>query len=220
MQNSTTDTLLLLLDHSISKKAYCRVDLSDTNPDLIKMNIADPKVCQEYIDAVLERNRAKVAYGGYLERRMLYTSERFSKGKVRNIHLGVDFWCGAGTKVVTPLDGTVHSFKNNDDSGNYGPTIILEHRGAGGAFYTLYGHLSLESLEGLHIGKRFAKGSTLATLGETAINVNYAPHLHFQVIIDLGDFEGDYPGVCSDENLSFFTKNCPNPKVLLTLEYR
>ena len=220
MQNSTVDTPLLLLDHSIPKTAYCPLDLSDTNPDLINRNIADPKVCQEYIDAVLENNGAKVAYGGYLERRMLYASERFSKGTVRNIHLGVDFWCEAGTKVVTPLEGTVHSYKNNDDSGNYGPTIVLEHRGARGTFYTLYGHLSLESLKGLYKGKRFAKGSTLATLGETTINVNYAPHLHFQVIIDLEDFEGDYPGVCSEENLNFFAQNCPNPKVLWTSEYR
>lgn len=220
MQNSTADTPLQLLDHTIPKSAYCRLDLSDANPDLQHINIEDPKVCQQYIDVVLEKNRAKVAYGGYLERRMLYTSERFSKGTIRNIHLGVDYWCAAGTKVVTPLNGTVHSFKNNDDQGNYGPTIILAHNSAQGSFYSLYGHLSLESLEGLYKGKRFEKGSILATLGDTPINVNYAPHLHFQTIVDLEDYEGDYPGVCGQENLDFFIQNCPEPKMMFPLEDR
>ena len=214
MPNSAPNAPLLLLDHNIPKTEYCKLDLSDTNPDLHHINIADPKVCQEYIDAVLEKNRATVAYGGYLERRTLYASDRFSKGNIRNIHLGVDYWCKAGTKVISPMAGTVHSFRNNDDQGNYGPTIILSHEGEQGRFYSLFGHLSLESLEGLYVGKQFEKGSILATLGDTPINVNYAPHLHFQTIIDLGDYKGDFPGVCNRENLDFFTQNCPEPKLM------
>jgi len=217
MQDFPSDTTLQLLDYRIPKEAYCKIDLSDTNPDLSDKNITLPEVCERYIAAILKKNKGKVAYGGYLERRNLYETDRFSKGAKRNIHLGVDFWCAAGTKVMTPLEGTVHSFKNNADKGNYGPTIILEHTDADSTFYTLYGHLSLASLEGLYKGKRFKRGSTLATLGETAINVNYAPHLHFQVIIDLSGYVGDYPGVCNKDDLAYFTKNCPNPKGILSL---
>ncbi|WP_350287467.1 peptidoglycan DD-metalloendopeptidase family protein [uncultured Croceitalea sp.] len=207
-----------ILDIAIPLKAYCKIDLSSNNPDLKAYDITDPSSCQDYIDIVLRKNRAKVAYGGYLEERNLYTNaERFSEGTTRNIHLGMDFWCKAGTKVLVPLDGELHSFKNNDDSGNYGPTIILKHEVEQLCFYTLYGHLSLDSLQQLAVGKRFKKGESLATLGSPDINVNYAPHLHFQLIIVIEDYYGDYPGVCSSTTIDFYKNNCPDPNLLLSI---
>jgi murein DD-endopeptidase MepM/ murein hydrolase activator NlpD len=62
------------------------------------------------------------------------------------------------------LDGRVHSFQNNDSLGNYGPTIILEHQVEDLTFYTLYGHLSLNSIDKIKIGQQF-KRETIATLG-------------------------------------------------------
>ncbi|GMN09412.1 hypothetical protein MTsPCn9_01320 [Croceitalea sp. MTPC9] len=207
-----------ILDKKISLAKYSAIDLSTNNNDLSTIEITDPEECQKYIDKVLKKNNAKVGYGGYLEKRNLYaTSNRFSDGKKRNVHLGLDFWCSAGTKVITPISGIVHSFNNNADKGNYGPTIILKHTIEVFSFYTLYGHLSLESLNGLYVGKKFSKGETLATLGTPDINVNYAPHLHFQLIKDIGNFEGDYPGVCSKDDLDFYVNNCPNPNLLLKL---
>ncbi len=211
------DNGLLPLESKIQRDAYCSIDLSETNPVLDTINITLPEECQQYIDTVLKQNKAKVAYGGYLEKRKLYAAERFSNGPQRNIHLGVDFWCSAGTEVIAPLDGVVHSFNNNSDTGNYGPTIILEHKIKGETFHTLYGHLALESLEGLSLGKPFSKGDVLATLGTTDINVNYAPHLHFQVIKDMQGYSGDYPGVCSEVDLDYFKENCPDPNLFLKL---
>jgi hypothetical protein len=43
--------------------------------------------------------------------------------------------------------------------GDYGPTIILEHRLDSIPFFTLYGHLSRPSLEGLEPGLAFAAGT-------------------------------------------------------------
>ncbi|WP_339838493.1 hypothetical protein [uncultured Maribacter sp.] len=60
-------------------------------------------------------------------------------------------------------------------------------------FYTLYGHLSIDSLDGLFINKQFNAGEILGRLGTPNINVNYAPHLHFQIIRDLQGNMGDYP---------------------------
>ncbi|WP_350290831.1 peptidoglycan DD-metalloendopeptidase family protein [uncultured Croceitalea sp.] len=215
---SLSNGSVLILDTSIKQEEYCTIDLSSENPELLTIAISNPNLCQTYIDQVLEKNKAKVAFGGYLEKRNLYTSSsRFSEGKDRNIHLGMDFWCAAGTKVITPIAGKVHSFKNNNDSGNYGPTIILEHTAETISFYTLYGHLSLESLKGLYRGKEFSKGETLATLGTPDINVNYAPHLHFQIIQVIGEFKGDYPGVCNKNDLSFYKDNCPDPNLLFKL---
>ncbi|NNC35003.1 MAG: peptidoglycan DD-metalloendopeptidase family protein [Croceitalea sp.] len=207
-----------ILDEGISLAKYCNIDLSITNKDLNGIAISDPQECQSYIDKVLKANRGTVAYGGYLERRNLYKlSDRFYGGETRNIHLGIDFWCKAGTKVRVPMDGYVHSFANNADIGNYGPTIILRHQINQTVRYTLYGHLSLSSLVGLYENKAFKKGEVLGFLGTPDINVNYAPHLHFQLINDMGDYSGDYPGVCHLKDLDFYQKNCPDPNLLLKI---
>ncbi|MEM9362768.1 MAG: peptidoglycan DD-metalloendopeptidase family protein [Bacteroidota bacterium] len=210
---------IAILDKTLSLKDYVPLDLSVENKELSKFEITTPEGCQAYIDSVLDSDKKKVAFGGYLERRGIYnTFDRFDKGEQRNIHLGIDFWHKAGTKVLVPLDGKVHSYKNNSDMGNYGPTILLQHDMGPISFYTLYGHLSLESLDGLEKGMHFKRGEGLATLGAPEINVNYAPHLHFQIIMDIQGYEGDYPGVCSQKELHFYKKNCPNPNLLLKLK--
>jgi hypothetical protein len=66
-------------------------------------------------------------------------------------------------------------------------------------FYTLYGHLSLDSLD-LTLGAVYKKGQQIATLGDSAVNGDYSPHLHFQVIKNMGTKVGDYPGVCKKAN--------------------
>ena len=209
--------LLSVLDKTISIDQYCSLDLSVSNLEIANIDIINPKNCQTYIDQVLKRHGSVVAYGGYLEKRNLYSDKtNFSKGDAhRNIHLGIDFWTAAGTKVITPLKGKVHSFQNNATVGDYGPTIILRHEIEGFVFHTLYGHLSISSIENIQIGQEFENGTVLATLGTSDINVNYAPHLHFQIIIDMEGIKGDYPGVCSDDRLEFYTQNCPNPNLLL-----
>lgn len=209
---------IAILDSEIPLSAYTPLDLSTSNRDLEGIAITDPVACQTYIDAVLQENHAQVAYGGYLERRALYSDKPgFSGEEARSVHLGVDFWAPAGTKVVTPFEGTLHSFQNNAVVGDYGPTIILLHEFGGHRFHTLYGHLSVASIEQLRPGQFFKAGQTLATLGTPDINVNYAPHLHFQVIVDMEGKKGDYPGVCADKMLPFYTENCPNPNLLLQI---
>ncbi len=216
---SGEDQPFRMLDPNIPLTRYCPIHLSWDNPQLQGMDITDPEACQGYIDSVLATHNARVAYGGYLEKRKLYTKAgRFAGNSPRDIHLGVDFWCIAGTEVLAPLEGRVHSFANNSDPGNYGPTIVLQHQLGELKFYTLYGHLSLESLQGLYPGKEFRKREVLATLGTTKINVGYAPHLHFQLILDMGRYQGDYPGVCSEKDLPFYKKNCPDPNLLLGMK--
>lgn len=215
---SISEKPIAILDVHIDK--YTPLDLSDSNSDILNIKITNPIDCQGYITKILQSKNAEVAFGGYLEKRGLYADKgSFSGNKeaLRNIHLGIDYWAKEGTKVITPLKGRVHSFKNNTTSGDYGPTIILEHQVKGECFYTLYGHLSLESLNNLYIGKEFTEGSVLGYLGATAINVNYAPHLHFQIIKDIHGGSGDYPGVCAFPNLEFYKLNCPDPNLLLKL---
>ena len=99
--------------------------------------------------------------------------------------------------------------------GDYGPTVVLEHNSFHRRFYTLYGHLSLSSIKHLYPGKLFQAGEMLGKLGKTEINVNYAPHLHFQIIINIGDYKGDFPGVSNSRELDYYKKNCPDPNIFL-----
>ncbi len=209
-----------VIDPDVPLKLYTPVDLSVFNKAIQNIDLTDHTACQKYIDHLLTVKKAKVAYGGYLEQRNLYSGNASFESLAaerRDIHLGIDFWAKAGTKVVVPLKGEIHSFQNNANKGDYGPTIILTHKLGACIFHTLYGHLSLESLDGLYVGKIFEQGETLATLGCPEINVNYAPHLHFQLIVDLEGKQGDYPGVCRVSDLQFYQRNCPNPDLLLKM---
>ncbi len=217
---SLSEKTVAILDNTISLKKYTTLDLSESNIALKNIEITNPDICQEYINNILKQNKALVAYGGYLEKRSIYADKiNFSgdKDAIRNIHLGVDYWANAGTNVIAPLRGIVHSFNNNNSIGDYGPTIILQHTLKERMFYTLYGHLSLNSIENLYIGKEIDKGTVLGKLGTSDINVNYAPHLHFQIIKDIADYKGDYPGVCNKKDFVFYKQNCPDPNLLIKL---
>ena len=110
---------------------------------------------------------------------------------------------------------TIHSFQYNQNHGDYGPTIIVEHEIGSDRFDTLYGHLSRESLNRLEPEMKVKAGDKIAELGTSRVNGDYAPHLHFQVIIDLEGKKGDYAGVCTQQEVSNYSKNCPNPLLLL-----
>ena len=211
-----------VLPTTIPHSAYVPLDLSSANKDLLASRAYEtPQQFDTYINTYLEKNNAQVAYGGYKEDRDLYRSSNLfnpvQPEETRTIHLGVDFWCPAGTAIRTPLDGIVHSFRDNATRGNYGPTIILEHTIRDTVFYTLYGHLSIGSIATLEVGQAFSAGAQIGTLGNLMVNGGYAPHLHFQIIHTIGEYHGDYPGVSSKKNLDSFVKNCPDPLCLLSI---
>lgn len=210
-----------LISPEVSKNTYVPLDLSIYNTELDSVEVSSSNALEIYIWNHLNANNAKVAFGGYLEHRDIYNrSDYFNADKPeeeRNIHLGLDLWIEAGTAVYAPLDGKIHSFKNNTNYGDYGPTIILEHHIENETFFTLYGHLSLESITTLEVGVEVKKGQKIATLGTAEVNGDYAPHLHFQIIKDIQNYEGDYPGVSNQLNLEFYKTNCPDPNLLLKL---
>jgi murein DD-endopeptidase MepM/ murein hydrolase activator NlpD len=210
-----------VIDESIDSKDYIPLDLSTFNVELSKLDLGNAIEFENYIENYLAANQAHIAFGGYNEERNLYKRSAVfndSETEERNIHIGLDLWIKAGTPVLAALDGTVHSFNYNAGLGDYGPTIILKHQIEDHTFYTLYGHLSLESITEIEIGAAFKKGQQLATLGSSAINGDYAPHLHFQIIKNIADYFGDYPGVCSKNDLEYYLENCPDPNILLKIK--
>ena len=199
---------------------YIAFNLSAATTDQLNVPLTDANAFEDFVENHLKENKAQVAYGGYLEHRNLYQRSTVFKDvnvEERNIHIGLDLWIKAGTPVLAALDGTIHSFQNNTALGDYGPAIILEHEIDSVKFYTLYGHLSLDSLNEKSEGQVVKKGEIIAQLGAPPINGDYAPHLHFQIIANMQGKKGDYPGVCSKSELEFYTENCPDPNLLLKI---
>lgn len=191
-------------------------DLSHNNEDLELINLDDEIEFSGYISNILKKHNCLCGVGGYGENRPLYNrSSVFSDDENRTLHLGIDIWADAGTPVCAPLDGSIHSFNDNNNHADYGPTIILKHTVEQLVFYTLYGHLSKKSLLGLSPGKAIFAGEKLGTFGEYHENVHWPPHLHFQIIWDLEGNIGDYPGVCKPSESDKWLQNCPDPNIIL-----
>jgi len=164
----------------------------------------------------IDKAGAIAGVGGYLENRSVYRdTELFRGDEERCIHIGVDVFMPAQTPIFAPLEGEVQSFSNRQVSGDYGPVVILRHCLHDFEFHSLYGHITEASLEGLHDGKPVASGEKFAEIGSRPVNGNWTPHLHFQLIQDMQDYHGDYPGVVRPADLEFFKRNCPDPSMLI-----
>jgi murein DD-endopeptidase MepM/ murein hydrolase activator NlpD len=228
-QNKTSpaETLRLLLkrhqpefgktvDLDLNAPTVAKLDFSAANPLLTLKNLRKTPAFTRVVKTMLQEKNAETGIGGYLEDRVIYRrSHIFQETEPRSLHLGIDIWAPAGTFVYSPLPAVVHSFQDNAEFGDYGPTIILQHELEGVPFFTLYGHLSRESLYSLEEGNAIEKGHKIAEFGPFPENGDWPPHLHFQVIADIQDMEGDFPGVCKPSEKSLFTAICPDPNLIL-----
>lgn len=201
----------------LSNEKVAKLDLNDARPHLQDLsNFTTITAFEQMINKFITDQNATVGVGGYCEKRPFYRTEAYisDSSPIRNVHIGFDVWMAAGTRIFAWMDSKVHSFADNAGEGNYGPTIILEHEVTPTlTFYTLYGHLSEGSLDHLYKGKVIEKGTVFAEIGSPPSNGNWPAHLHFQVMIDMLEKEGDFPGVASGEALYFWKTVCPNPEV-------
>ncbi|OKL40174.1 peptidoglycan DD-metalloendopeptidase family protein [Pontibacter flavimaris] len=206
-----------VLDADLNADGVCTLDFSEKNLLLQNTDLQDTDSFNKAVEQMLQEHKATAGVGGYLEDRFIYRRSRHFDvaAQSRNLHLGVDVWLSAGTAVFTPLDATVHSFQDNDNFGDYGPTIILQHELEGVTFYTLYGHLNRTSLQGLQQGQHFARGEKIAEIGPYPENGHWPPHLHFQIIAEMGDKYGDFPGVATTAERAKYAQLCPDPNLIL-----
>ncbi len=210
----------MLVPFDFQRDPYLIFDFSATNSDLTSLDLTDTAAFTDYVFTELRTAGASVGVGGYNEHRTIYRrSSHFNAldTEPREIHLGIDLWANAGTPIFTPLNGTVHSFQDNAHFGDYGPTIILEHDTPNGILYSLYGHLTRSSLNGLYGGKPLRAGEKLAEIGPYPENGDWPPHVHFQLMTNLLGLRGDFPGVCSLADRGKFLAICPNPNTLLNI---
>ncbi|WP_235921203.1 peptidoglycan DD-metalloendopeptidase family protein [Foetidibacter luteolus] len=200
------------------------MNFTATNKNLTDDILNNLPLFSNYISQTLQEAGAVYGIGGYNEHRTIYKRSALfnalqhsasGESQDRRLHLGIDIWGNAGTPVFTPLGGMVHSFAFNNNHGDYGATIILLHQVEGISFYSLYGHLSLNDLQGLNAGQYISRGMQVGRFGLPDENGQWPPHLHFQLIIDMEMKEGDYPGVCAVEEREKYLANCPNPDLVL-----
>lgn len=206
-----------VVDFDPEKDRLLPFDFTASNTELDLATLTDTKRFSAWVDGKLAKNKACYGIGGYNEHRTIYSrSKHFDQGEEpRRLHLGVDIWGPAGTPIYSFYNATVHSFHFNNRFGDYGATIILQYQFSEFKFYALYGHLDLASLQDLHEGMLIPKGKVFARFGGPEENGYWPPHLHFQLMLDMHDMKGDYPGVCQFSKRELFLENCPDPAIIL-----
>jgi murein DD-endopeptidase MepM/ murein hydrolase activator NlpD len=200
-----------IMGYSFTATDFHPISLSVNNPVLQSFDVSQYDNLEQYINAFLTVHRAKIAFGGYGEERAIYQADQYTAvEEPRCIHLGVDLWAAAHTKIHAPLDAKIHSFQYNDKPLDYGATIILEHAFEDLHFYTLYGHLTMDSLQGLEKGQAIPQGTPFTEIGQRFENGSWVPHLHFQIILGMLGNEGDFIGVSTKKDWTYYTQICPD----------
>ncbi len=219
-----TDSFSPVLGDEKTSSDYLAVDLGIGSP----LMSGDPKENEETaltqrLFNGLDSEGKTVGIGLYNEPRLLYTSPLFGSndgawGEMRTVHMGIDLFARPGTPVHAPLSGTIHAFGTNAAPLDYGPMIILAHRTDNDEpFFTLYGHLRQDSVEGLCKGDAVKQGERVAAIGTPPVNGGWTPHVHFQIIIDLLDLDRDFPGVCRSSQRAVWCAFSPDPNLVLNL---
>jgi 4-aminobutyrate aminotransferase-like enzyme/Ser/Thr protein kinase RdoA (MazF antagonist) len=181
----------------------------------------EPGKLTQKIFSEIKQAGADFGVGRYDEPRSLYTSPLFGASadpadERRTIHLGIDLFVEQGTALRAPLDGVVHIVANNSAPLDYGPLVILQHETSDGEkFFTLYGHLTKDSISNISAGQQVARGQQFARVGSSDENGGWAPHVHFQIILDLLELGADFPGVAYASQHPVWTSLSPDPNFLL-----
>lgn len=207
-----------LVDLDLAKAKIKKLDLTVGSLDLgHNRDFEDTDLFEKKLESLLDGY--DVGLGGYGECRPVYTTDAYLEEgnngpRWRSMHIGLDVWMDAGRPVFAPLDGIVHSFKDNASDRDYGPCLILEHQLEDFTFYSLYGHLSRSDMQHWELGKRFKAGAQIATIGPCPENGAWPPHLHFQLMLDMLGNEGDFPGVAFPEEEAIWKSICPDPNLI------
>jgi len=201
------------------------IDLSVSSKWLGHLSeFADFDLFEFKINQLQKKYPHSIIAGGYLEPRLVYSTEAYQKKgnerrESRTIHLGIDFWLPAGTPVHAPLKGEVVLAVNDAGDKEYGGLIILKHKVEDLTFFSLYGHLSVKSATSRLAGEIIEAGALVGLLGNYPENGNWAPHLHFEIMLSMLDFHKDFPGVAYRGEIETWKSICPDPNLLFKLEH-
>lgn len=209
-----------VLPHDIQHGNAYIMDLSIDHSEFADIDPTDIDQLIARTQQLLNAHHAVLGISRYAENRMIYQDRELFSGdgkNTRTFHIGIDLSAPVGTPIFAPLDACIHSFKNNTENGSYGPTVILEHELDGTTFYTLYGHLTRESLNNLKDEKQIGKGEIFGAIGNSSVNGGWPPHLHFQIIDDMENYYGDFPGSVELNEKAHYLQRCPDPNLILNI---
>ncbi|MBD9373680.1 aminotransferase class III-fold pyridoxal phosphate-dependent enzyme [Rhizobium sp. ARZ01] len=202
----------------VAKPKVLALDLTENGPDARGWAKLDAVAAENLIDKRVREEGAAFAIGLYGEDRVIYKGDAFetaSAGARRTVHLGVDIFAPALEPVHAPFDGKVAFIHDDAVDFGFGPTVLLEHRtDEGDVFWTLYGHLSRDSVAILSIGQPIAKGEAFCAFGAASENGNWAPHLHFQIVTDHLGLCGRMHGVGVRSHWQVWREVSPDPSVI------
>jgi hypothetical protein len=209
----------VITDYNYRENKVSVFDLSKNNEKIISIDTTNPEEFSKYLFDIMKEGQAKIWIWKYAENRDIYRTSWFISWDARTIHLWIDLSMEPYSNIYCPYDWKVQSFQNNVWAWDYWPTIILEHELDWVTFYTLYGHLSLESLDGLYEWKIFKKWEKLCQVWNYPVNWNRFPHLHFQIISDMLWKKWDFYWVASEKQKDYFLSICPNPNYILQIPW-
>ncbi|WP_077963082.1 aminotransferase class III-fold pyridoxal phosphate-dependent enzyme [Ensifer adhaerens] len=196
-------------------------DFSAAGSEAAQWASLDAAQAEARIMAQIGSEHAAFGIGLYGEDRGIYQGDAYEttvEGARRSVHLGVDIFAPAGEPVFAPFAGRVAFIHDDAVAYGFGPTVLLEHGTEGGVrFWTLYGHLSRESVASLSEGQSVAKGEAFAAFGSAEENGNWAPHLHFQIVTDHLGLGGRMHGVGVRDQWQVWREVSPDPSVVLGL---
>ncbi len=203
---------LLTIDLSVDGSDMQDVDASTSTAEF-----------SEHLFRKIQNEGANVGIGRYLERRSLYKSDRFvtdNSMEQRDIHLGIDLFMPADEPIYAPLNGKVEAFANNSDRYDFGPVVILRHDTDDGIpLWTLYGHLSEQSLDQLRVGQAIEQGGLVGWVGNYPNNGDWPPHLHFQLLTTLLGMGIGIHGVATTGQLDVWESISPDPNLILGIPF-
>ncbi|HYW51579.1 MAG TPA: aminotransferase class III-fold pyridoxal phosphate-dependent enzyme [Gemmatimonadaceae bacterium] len=180
-----------------------------------------PALLDARIADVLARHGATIGAGGYDEARLIYHWPHEPKDREpRTIHIGLDLSLAARSPLYAPLEGVVHGFEDADHFHDYGPLIVLRHRTDHAEpleFFTFYGHLTRDSLDGLHVGKAIARGTEFARIGSAPTNGHWWAHVHVQLATDLLDVPCNVDGAVRASQRAVWHSVFPDPNCFLRI---
>ena len=196
------------------------IDLSAGSP-LVSSDAREnvPAELDRRIQRVLAEQGATIGAGGYDEARLIYAwPNEPAASEPRTIHMGFDLSLAAGSPLYAPLDGVVHGFEDAVGHHDYGPVIVLRHRTDDAdpvEFYSLYGHLTRDSLDGLRVGQTIAKGAVFARVGSAPTNGDWWPHVHLQLVTDMLDVPCNVDGAVRASQRRVWRSLSPDPNLML-----
>lgn len=196
------------------------LDLSVSSNWLGHLNeFADFNLFEFKIKQLQKAHQNKIIAGGYLEPRMVYTTDAYQRmgnerPESRTMHLGIDFWLPPETPVHSILKGEIVLATNDKGDKEYGGLIVLKHQEKDLTFYSLYGHLSVKSALARKVGETIQSGEIIGYIGDYPENGNWPPHLHFQLMLSMLGFSNDFPGVAYHSEIETWQSICPDPNLI------